>query len=45
MQKYEAQLKKEVLAESITYGPAPEDAYVKAWSVNGEDVKLGVRKR
>ena len=42
MKKYESGLKKEVLAESITYGSL--DGYTKEWSVNGEAVTLGVRK-
>jgi len=42
MKKYESELKKEVLAEKITYGSL--DGYTKEWNVNGEAVKLGVRK-
>jgi len=42
MQKFEAELKKEVLAESISYDAV--DGYTKEWTVNGEKVTLGVRK-
>jgi isoleucyl-tRNA synthetase len=45
LEKYESQLKKEVLAESVTYGEADEDASRKEWTVNGERVVLAVRKR
>ena len=45
LEKYEDQLKKEVLAESVVYGSAPEDAYEKEWTVNGERVTLAVKKR
>ena len=45
LEKYEDQLKKEVLAESVVYGSAPEDAYGKEWTVNGERVTLAVKKR
>ena len=34
---------KEVLAESINYDET--DGYVKEWTVNGEKVTLGVKKR
>ena len=43
MQKFEEELKKEVLAESISYDET--DGYVKEWTVNGEKVTLGVKKR
>ena len=43
MQKFEDELKKEVLAESISYDET--DGYVKEWTVNGEKVTLGVKKR
>ena len=43
MQKFEEELKKEVLAESISYYET--DGYVKEWTVNGEKVTLGVKKR
>ena len=45
LEKYEDQLKKEVLAETVTYGDAPAQAYEKEWTVNGERVTLAVRKR
>ena len=44
LEKFEEQLKKEVLAESVTYSDAPEGAYEKEWTVNGERVTLAVRK-
>ena len=44
LEKFEDQLKKEVLAESVTYSDAPEGAYEKEWTVNGERVTLAVRK-
>ncbi len=43
MQKFETELKKEVLAETISFDEA--DGYVKEWTVNGEKVTLGVKKR
>jgi isoleucyl-tRNA synthetase len=45
LEKFEDQLKKEVLADTVAYGDAPEDAFVKEWTVNGERVTLAVRKR
>ena len=45
LEKHEDQMKKEVLAESVVYGDAPDDAYEKEWTVNGERVTLAVRKR
>ena len=45
LEKYEDQLKKEVLAESVLYGEAPEGSYEKEWTVNGERVTLAVKKR
>ena len=35
---------KAVLAASITREDAPEGAYTKDWSINGEDAKIGVMK-
>ena len=45
LEKFENQLKKEVLAEEVAYGESPEGAFVKEWTVNGERVTLAVRKR
>lgn len=45
LEKFEDQLKKEVLADSLTYGASPKDVYAKEWTVNGERVTLAVRKR
>ncbi len=45
LEKFEDQLKHEVLAESAIYSEAGEEAYVKEWTVNGERVTLAVRKR
>ena len=33
-----------VLATSIAAGDAPEDAYAKDWSINGEKAALAVQK-
>ena len=33
-----------VLARSIDLGPAPEGAYAKEWSINGESATLSVRR-
>ncbi len=45
IEKFEDQLKHEVLAETAIYSEAGEEAYVKEWTVNGERVTLAVRKR
>ncbi len=37
-------IKKGVLALTVTLGPAPDGAYVKAWNINGVDAELSVRK-
>ncbi len=42
IQKNEALIKSEVLAEQITYGNA--DAFTKEWNINGENVIMGVDK-
>ena len=44
MEKFGADLKHEVLAESITYDGADDTAYTKEWTVNGEKVTLAVKK-
>ena len=45
LEKHEDQLKKEVLADTVAYTDAPDGAYVKEWTVNGERVTLAVKKR
>ncbi|HCI73656.1 MAG TPA: isoleucine--tRNA ligase, partial [Lachnospiraceae bacterium] len=45
LEKFENQLKKEVLAETLRYGMPDADAFSKEWTVNGERVMLAVRKR
>ena len=45
LEKYEDQLKKEVLADTVSYTDAADGAYVKEWTVNGERVTLAVKKR
>ena len=42
LEKFEKDLSKEVLAKAIYKNRL--DGYVKEWSINGEDVKLGVQK-
>ena len=51
MQKNEAEIKKVVLAETIVYVDSvagndsfPAEGYTKDWNLNGEDVKLGVKR-
>ena len=45
LEKFEDQLKKEVLAGSVQYDTSAEEAYEKEWTVNGERVTLAVKKR
>ena len=42
VQKNEAQIKSEVMADEITYDKAA--GFTKEWSINGEKVTLGVEK-
>ena len=42
VQKNEAQIKSEVMADEITYDKA--EGFTKEWSINGEKVTLGVEK-
>ena len=42
VQKNEAQIKSEVMADEITYDKAT--GFTKEWSINGEKVTLGVEK-
>lgn len=42
VQKNEAQIKSEVMADEITYDKAA--GFKKEWSINGEKVTLGVEK-
>lgn len=42
LEKFEKDLSKEVLAKGIYRNRL--DGYIKEWSINGEDVKLGVKK-
>ena len=42
MQKQEAQIKDEVLADVMSVGEAK--GYTKEWNINGETVTLGVEK-
>ena len=44
MEKYDEDLKHEVLARSISFGSGAEGSYEKEWTVNGEKVTLAVRK-
>ena len=39
---HEAEICQEVLAESVVLGET--QGYVKEWSINGEDVEMGVKK-
>ena len=42
MQKQEAQIKDEVLADAMSTGEAK--GFTKEWNINGENVTLGVEK-
>ena len=43
LQKFEAEIREEVLAEKVVYGAA--EGYSKEWNINGEKVTLGVEKQ
>ncbi|MDY3249080.1 MAG: isoleucine--tRNA ligase [Candidatus Choladocola sp.] len=43
LQKFEAEIREEVLAGKVVYGAA--EGYSKEWNINGEKVTLGVEKQ
>ena len=43
LKKYEGQIKDEVLAVTVVYGEV--SGYSKEWSINGEQVTLGVERK